>query len=63
MGRIKTSFVKHLGREIFEKNAEKFTDDFEQNKKLVDQFAYFKSKKMRNIVAGYVTALKKQQHG
>ncbi len=63
MGRIKTSFVKHFGREIYEQHAERFTDDFEKNKKVVDEFAWFKSKKMRNILAGYVTALKKQQRG
>ena len=61
MGRIKTSFVKHLGKEIFAKYAEQFTTDFEKNKKIVEKYVGLKSKKLRNILAGYITVLKKQQ--
>ena len=60
MGRIKTSFVKRVGKEIFEKHGEQFTEDFNKNKAIVEKFAYIKSKKMRNIVTGYITTLKKQ---
>jgi len=59
MGRIKTSFVKHIARDLFEKNADKFSTDFEANKKIVDQLLDIKSKRMRNIVAGYLTSMKK----
>ena len=60
MGRIKTTFIKTIARELFEKNAEKFSEDFEKNKREVDKLAYIKSKKQRNIVAGYLTSLKRQ---
>lgn len=60
MGRIKTTFIKTIARELFEKNAEKFSEDFDNNKKEVDKLAYIKSKKQRNIVAGYLTSLKRQ---
>ena len=60
MGRIKTTFIKTIARELFEKNADKFSEDFGNNKKEVDKLAYIKSKKQRNIVAGYLTSLKRQ---
>jgi len=61
MGRIKTTFVKTIGKDLFEKHADKFSDDFSKNKPVLDQLIYIKSKKMRNIVAGYITNLKRQQ--
>jgi small subunit ribosomal protein S17e len=61
MGRIKTSFIKHIGIELFEKHAENFSIDFEKNKEAVNKLATFKSKHMRNIVAGYLTSLKRSQ--
>lgn len=61
MGRIKTIFVKRIGRELFEANTDKFTDDYSQNKKVVQDLAEISSKKMLNVVAGYITSLKKQK--
>jgi small subunit ribosomal protein S17e len=61
MGRIKTSFVKHVGRDIFERHANEFTTDFHKNKEIINKYAFFVSKRMKNIVAGYITAMKKQQ--
>ncbi len=60
MGRIKTTFVKRFGKEIFELHGDKFTADYSKNKAIVKQLAYVKSKKMLNIITGYVTSLKKQ---
>ena len=61
MGRIKTIFVKRVGRELFEDNPGVFTDDFSKNKKAVREIADISSKKMLNVVTGYVTSLKKQK--
>jgi small subunit ribosomal protein S17e len=61
MGRIKTSFIKHVGKDLVEKYGEKFSTDFEKNKETVKEVVVIKSKRLRNIVAGYITALKKQQ--
>jgi small subunit ribosomal protein S17e len=52
--------VKNLGKELFAKYAEEFTADFEKNKKIVESYIDLKSKKLRNIIAGYITSLKKQ---
>jgi len=61
LGRIKTTFVKHIARELFEKHSNQFSTDFENNKKVVDRFVDINSKRTRNIVAGYLTSLKKNE--
>ena len=55
MGRIKTIPVKALGDRLLEEHGDKFTTDFEKNKKVLDSLKDIKSKKVRNIVAGYIT--------
>lgn len=59
MGRIKTQLVKRVTHKIMEKHGDELTNDFEQNKKLVDGFANIPSKKIKNTIAGYITRLKK----
>ena len=61
MGNIKTSFVKRIGKSLYEKNKDKFTLDYSKNKEVIKGLIDIKSKKMRNIVAGYITSLKRQE--
>ena len=61
MGRIKTTFVKRKTKELHKTHGEKFTADFEKNKELTDQYTKINSKKLRNIVAGYMTRLKRKE--
>ncbi len=55
MGRIKTKLTKRITFDLIDKYKKDFTPDFEQNKKLVSSRAEIQSKKIRNIIAGYVT--------
>lgn len=55
MGRIKTIPIKSLGDRLLEEHADKFTTDFEKNKKVIDSLKDMNSKKMRNVLAGYIT--------
>ena len=61
MGRIKTQFVKRVTKELLKVHGEKFTEDFDKNKALVNEYAKVECKKIRNIMAGYMTRLKKQE--
>ncbi|MEM5801821.1 MAG: 30S ribosomal protein S17e [Candidatus Aenigmatarchaeota archaeon] len=61
MGRIKTSFIKNLGEELYQKYSDKFSEDFEKNKVILKELIDMKSKKLRNILAGYITNLKKRE--
>ena len=60
MGRIKTTFVKHIGQELYEKHSDIFTTDFSKNKQVLKQLAEIKSKKLMNAITGYITSLKNQ---
>lgn len=61
MGRIKTQQIKRVTHELFTKYSEEFTTDFAENKEVVDKRLDTPSKKLRNIVAGYATRLKKAE--
>jgi small subunit ribosomal protein S17e len=61
MGRIKTKLVKRITRELIVKYGTNFKKDFNENKKLVSQYAEVPSLKMRNVIAGYVTRLMKTE--
>jgi small subunit ribosomal protein S17e len=60
MGRIKTKLTKSVTTEMFSKYSEDFTTDFTKNKEVVNKSQQGASKKLRNIIAGYATRLKKQ---
>lgn len=60
MGRIKTKPVKSAGDRLFEQHGEKFTKEFAKNKEVLAQHAEVRSKKIRNILAGYMTKKAKQ---
>lgn len=55
MGRIKTKRIKNLGDDIYSRYSDKISKDFEQNKNFLSRFVDFKSKKIRNVIAGYLT--------
>ena len=61
MGRIKTQLIKRNSKEIFGVHKELFTTDFDKNKKILDAHRDITSKKLRNVIAGYITRLAKQQ--
>jgi small subunit ribosomal protein S17e len=58
MGRIKTTFVKNIAKDLMEKYPESFNKIFDDNKKMLAPLISFTSRKMRNLVAGYVTSVK-----
>ena len=60
MGRIKTTLIKRTAKKLFANHKDEFHKDFEKNKKAVDNLIIVSSKKLRNVIAGYVTRLKKQ---
>jgi small subunit ribosomal protein S17e len=60
MGNIRTSFIKRVSKELIETYEGKFTTDFDENKKLVEEFTSVSTKHLRNKIAGYVTRLVRQ---
>ncbi|MDI6724549.1 MAG: 30S ribosomal protein S17e [Methanobacterium sp.] len=61
MGNIRTSFVKRTAKELIENYEGKFTTDFDENKKLVEEYSTVSTKHLRNKIAGYITRLVRQE--
>ncbi|MEM3462234.1 MAG: 30S ribosomal protein S17e [Candidatus Bathyarchaeia archaeon] len=59
MGKVRTEVVKRTARDLLSRYPDMFTTDFEENKRAASQVMIFKTKKLRNKVAGYITSLKK----
>jgi len=57
LGNVRPEKVKKIARELFAKYPDKFTVDFEQNKKLLEPILITHSKSLRNTIIGYVTRL------
>ena len=58
MGRVKTKQVKRRAHEMLQAS-DKFNKEFEHNKQVLNEIAVIPSKKMRNVIAGYVTRIVK----
>lgn len=61
MGRIKTALIKRVTLELVSRHRQDLKKTFEENKVLVSQYAEISSKKLRNVIAGYVTRLMKNE--
>ncbi len=58
MGTVKPTYIKKLGKQLL-REVNEFTDDFDVNKKIVDEHTNIESKGIRNRIAGYITHKKK----
>jgi len=54
---VRPERVKRVARELVKRYPDKFTTDFENNKKLLESLTKISSAKLRNRIAGYVTRL------
>lgn len=61
MGRIRTDSLKKLGNELLENFSDRFTDNFDKNKEIVDELINLESKKIRNRLTGYITHIIKSR--
>ena len=61
MGRIKTKAVKRITNELVDSYFDEFSEDFDANKEIVEKYVDIPSKKLRNIITGYVTRLVKSR--
>ncbi len=60
MGRIKSTLVKRTARELLVKSPNVFSKEFSVNKKSLGNT--MPSKRMRNMIAGYISRIKKNTH-
>jgi small subunit ribosomal protein S17e len=55
LGKVKTEQIKHLGKELMTRFPGKFTTNFDENKRAVDEVTKGTTTRVRNKVAGYIT--------
>ena len=60
MGRIRTKQIKRLGHKFIAIHKDKLAENFVDNKKKVQELSDVNSKKLRNMIAGYITKKMKQ---
>lgn len=53
--------AKKLAKKLLEMYPERFTSDFTTNKKALVELTTVSSKKMQNVIAGYISRLIKKQ--
>ena len=58
MGKVKTEQIKRVGKELMERFPERFTTNFDENKRLVDTLTQGTTTRVRNQIAGYITRTK-----
>jgi len=54
MGRIRGKWIKNLSKKLVEQFPDKFNNNFEDNKKALNEMNIIDDKLMRNKVAGYI---------
>jgi ribosomal protein S17E len=54
-GRVRTKTVKKASRVIIEKYYGRLTQDFDTNKRVVEEVAVIQTKRLRNKIAGFTT--------
>jgi len=55
MGRIKNTQIKRIAEKIMIDYGHRFSNDFYKNKEVVSELFEIESKKIRNMIAGYIT--------
>ncbi len=61
MGSVKIIAIKSLGDELMEQFSDRFTGDFEHNKKVLAELKPIKYKRVRNSLAGYISNQMKER--
>lgn len=55
MGKVKTEQIKRVANELMDRFPNKFTNNFDDNKRAVDELTQGTTTRIRNQIAGYIT--------
>lgn len=53
--------IRRLSMKVIERHGDRFTTDFDENKKILTQLTVIRSKGLKNELAGYITKYLKHQ--
>lgn len=57
MGSVRTELIKRTARQLIRRFPDKFSNNFEENKRMVTMLTQGATTKVRNEIAGYVTRI------
>jgi len=57
LGKVRPERVKKIAKELLKRYPDKFTTEFEDNKKVLGSVSKIPSVRLRNRIAGYITRL------
>jgi len=57
LGNVRSEKIKRIARELLRRYPDKFTADFEENKKIISSLAKIPSSRLKNNIVGYITRL------
>ena len=60
MGRVRPTYIKRVAIELVINYSDRFNEDFDHNKSIVEELTDVESLTMRNRITGYVTRFRKQ---
>ena len=60
MGRVRPTYIKRVAIELVRNYSDRFNEDFDLNKSIVEELTDVESLAMRNRITGYVTRYRKQ---
>jgi small subunit ribosomal protein S17e len=55
LGKVRTEQIKRLAKELIRRFPDRFSNNFENNKRLVNMLVIGATTKVRNQIAGYIT--------
>jgi len=55
LGNVRTEHIKRIAKELISRFPDKFSNDFEKNKRVVGELIQGATTKVRNQIAGYIT--------
>jgi small subunit ribosomal protein S17e len=61
MGRIRPTYIKRAARMLVERYPDKFSSDYKQNRRALEELASINSKLLKNKIAGYIATLLEQR--
>jgi len=61
LGRSRPTFIRSIGEKLLDRYSGQFTEDFEENKEMVENLTDVSSKRLRNRIAGFITDKKNSE--
>ncbi|MBS7616612.1 30S ribosomal protein S17e [Candidatus Bathyarchaeota archaeon] len=55
MGNVRTEHIKRVAKELIRRFPNRFSNNFEENKRIVNMLVQGATPKVRNQIAGYIT--------